>query len=94
MEYEQQVQELLTERTKIQEIILQLQEDYAEVYAKEQQEIQNMRRTNEMMSHQIQEELQRKRSILAIVTQRDQQLLELEIDYREAEDRIDELRNI
>ena len=43
-----------------------------------------MRQSNQEMAKIIEEELEKKRVMLAIISQKDQELMEKEIDYREA----------
>ena len=42
-EYQQQIEELVRDRMKIQEIISQLNEDYEQAYEKEEKELERIR---------------------------------------------------
>lgn len=46
VEYEEQLEQLLRERSKIEEIIVQLEQDYREVYEREEVELGKMRVRN------------------------------------------------
>lgn len=54
---------------------MQLQDDYNEVYAKEEAELNAMRERNDLISKQIEEELERKKSILSLVGAKDKELV-------------------
>ena len=77
------------EREKVQDIISQLRQDYEEAYDREEQELEKMRLANENLSNEIEIALSRKKALLTLMANKNEQCKELEIDARECEERLD-----